>query len=91
MNNICCNTNVNATSRPRDVVVQIAGKMLSFQSDVFALGTVMWEFLSETVPFSDVHDPLKQDLPTMAIALNTRHIFMRSDMHARIKTYSELA
>jgi hypothetical protein len=63
-----------------DVVVQIAGKMLSFQSDVFALGTVMWEFLSETVPFSDVHDPLKQDLPTMAIALNTRHIFMRSDM-----------
>jgi hypothetical protein len=71
-----------------DVFVQIAGKMLSFQSDVFALGTVMWEFLSETVPFSDVHDPLKQDLPTMAIALNTRHIFMRSDMLARIKTYS---
>ena len=27
---------------------------------------------SEIVPFSDLHDPLKQDLPVMRDALNSR-------------------
>lgn len=55
---------------------QISGKMLSPQSDVFALGTVLWEILTETVPFSDVQDPLKPDMPAMRSALNIRRVIV---------------
>jgi len=51
---------------------QIGGKILSPQSDVFGLGTVLWEILTETVPFSDVQDPLKPDMPALRDALNIR-------------------
>lgn len=56
--------------------LQIAGGTLSPQSDVFALATVLWEFLSESVPFSDLNDAMKQDMPHMRNCLNTRFLLL---------------
>lgn len=59
---------------------QIGGKILSPLSDVFGLGTVLWEILTETVPFSDVQDPLKPDMPALRDALNLRCVFRFRDI-----------
>ena len=58
--------------------LQIAGSPLSAQSDVFSLATVLWEFLSQTVPFSDLNDAMKQDMPLMRNCLNTRSLLLTS-------------
>jgi serine/threonine protein kinase len=75
---------LNASYRPATVCgtlpwmapEQIAGQILSPYSDVFALGTVLWELLTQTVPFSDVNDPLQHNLQLMRDALNTRDFSM---------------
>jgi len=51
---------------------QITGKALCLRSDIFSLGTVLWELLSETVPFSDIQDPLEADPRKLRDALNAR-------------------
>ena len=54
----------------------ISGKIIHLVSDVFSLGTIVWELLSETVPFSDVQDPAKPNFTKMRDALNMRDLGM---------------
>ena len=54
----------------------ISGNLLCKKADVFSLGTVVWELLSETVPFSDVQDPTQQNVAALRKALNAGGVFV---------------